>query len=77
MNLNVFITFFLFENSQMFVKTTICKFCSKEQPELNLFCVGCNRRTWEIGQIKNSDLDKKEIYLKHQFQNIIQEYQRV
>jgi len=24
----------------------ICKFCSKEQPELNLFCVTCNKRDW-------------------------------
>jgi len=53
-----------------------CKFCSKKQSELNLFCVSCKRRSWEVGQIKNSDLDKKEIYLKYQFQNIMQEYQK-
>jgi hypothetical protein len=50
-----------------------CKFCSKKQSELNLFCVSCNRRDWEVGQIKNSDLDKREIYLKCRFQTMIQE----
>jgi len=24
----------------------ICKFCSKEQPKLNLFCISCNKRDW-------------------------------
>jgi len=24
----------------------ICKFCSKEQPALNLFCVNCKERNW-------------------------------
>ena len=61
----------------MIISTTVCKFCSKKQPELNLFCVSCDRRTWDIGQIKNSDLDKKEIYLKNCFQNIMQEYPRI
>ena len=25
----------------------ICKFCLKEQPELNLFCVSCKKREWD------------------------------
>lgn len=26
----------------------VCKYCSKEQPELNLFCINCNKRHWAI-----------------------------
>ena len=28
------------------IENKICKFCSKEQPELNLFCIKCNKREW-------------------------------
>jgi len=24
----------------------VCKFCSKKQPQPNLFCVECNKREW-------------------------------
>ena len=33
-----------------YVLIEICKFCKKEQPCLNLFCIGCNNRNWEIPQ---------------------------
>jgi len=26
---------------------TMCKFCYKEQPELNLFCISCKKRDWD------------------------------
>ena len=29
------------------VQRTMCKFCYKEQPELNLFCIKCNKRDWD------------------------------
>jgi len=28
------------------IANKICKFCSKEQPELNLRCISCNTREW-------------------------------
>ena len=34
------------------VKNKSCIFCSKTQPELNLFCVECNRRNWFTDEIK-------------------------
>ncbi len=36
------------------VKNKGCIFCSKTQPELNLFCVECNRRNWITDEIKMS-----------------------
>jgi len=31
-----------------YVVCEACKFCSKEQPSLNLFCISCNKRDWSI-----------------------------
>ena len=55
----------------MIISTTVCKFCSKKQSDLNLFCVNCKNREWEVEQIKVLNLDRKEMYLKNQFQNLI------
>ena len=34
----------------------VCKYCAKEQPELNLSCINCNKREWEM--------DKKNVNVK-------------
>ena len=31
----------------------ICKYCARKQPELNLCCIDCNKREW--------DVDKKNV----------------
>jgi hypothetical protein len=31
----------------------VCKYCAREQPELNLCCISCNKREW--------DVDKKNV----------------
>lgn len=28
----------------------LCKYCEKEQPTLNLFCINCNKRDWLNGE---------------------------
>lgn len=37
-------------NSQFKVRKKSCKYCSKNQPELNLLCVKCNNRNWNIDE---------------------------
>lgn len=32
------------------IRDKICKYCSKNQPELNLFCVDCKNRNWSIDE---------------------------
>jgi len=32
----------------------VCKYCTKEQPELNLSCIGCKKRGWEMDK-KNAN----------------------
>lgn len=29
------------------VMIEVCRFCKKEQPCLNLFCINCQNRDWE------------------------------
>jgi len=29
-----------------YVVCEVCRYCSKEQPNLNLFCISCNNRDW-------------------------------
>ena len=33
-----------------YVVCEVCRYCSKEQPNLNLFCINCNKREWSIDE---------------------------
>jgi hypothetical protein len=44
----IFNTLFLVFKTMSTFLIKPCKFCSKTQPELNLFCISCNKREWDL-----------------------------